>query len=96
MKETTVWGLKENIEREIKIIPEDMLKRVIDNFNVRVAGVLSITRDSREKMDILQMPPPAKSFSGTWPLEKNLPENFINGGNMACQNCAVFCGPPCN
>ena len=71
-----------------------MLERVIDNFNVRVAGVLSITRVSRKKkLDILQTSPPAKTFSGTWPLEKNLPENFINGGNMACQNCAVFLWP---
>ena len=29
------------IRREIRRIPQEMLKRVVDNFNVRVAAVLS-------------------------------------------------------
>ena len=36
----TIERLKENIKREIRRIPRDMLERVIDNFNVRVAAVI--------------------------------------------------------
>ena len=31
----------ENIRREIRWIPQEMLDRVVNNFNVRVAAVLS-------------------------------------------------------
>ena len=36
----TIERLKENIKREIRRIPGEMLERVIDNFNVRVAAVI--------------------------------------------------------
>ena len=36
----TIERLKENIKREIRRIPRDMMERVIDNFNVRVAAVI--------------------------------------------------------
>ena len=35
-----IGRLKENIKRKIKSIPEDMLKRVIDNFSVSVTRVI--------------------------------------------------------
>ena len=35
-----IGRLKENIKRKIKRIPKDMLKRVIDNFNVSVTRVI--------------------------------------------------------
>ena len=31
---------RENIRREIKRIPRDMLERVVNNYNVRVAAVI--------------------------------------------------------
>ena len=37
---TIIDRLKENIRREIRRIPNDMLDRVMNNFNVRVAGVI--------------------------------------------------------
>ena len=36
----TIDALKENIRREIRKIPREMLDRVINNFNVRVAAVI--------------------------------------------------------
>ena len=36
----TIERLKGNIKCEIRIIPADMMVRVIDNFNVRVAAVI--------------------------------------------------------
>jgi hypothetical protein len=36
----TIDRLKENIRREIRRIPNDMLERVVNNFNVRVAHVI--------------------------------------------------------
>ena len=36
----TIERLKENIWREISRITRDMLERVINNFNVRVAAVI--------------------------------------------------------
>ena len=36
----TIERLKENIRREIRRIPRDMLERVMNNFNVRVAAVI--------------------------------------------------------
>ena len=36
----TIDALKENIRREIRRIPREMLDRVINNFNVRVATVI--------------------------------------------------------
>jgi hypothetical protein len=36
----TLAELKENIRREIRNIPRDMIARVIANFNVRVANVI--------------------------------------------------------
>ena len=38
----TTEALKDNIrKREIRQIPQEMMNRVVDNFNVRVAAVLS-------------------------------------------------------
>ena len=36
----TIGSLKQNIRREIRRIPRDMLERVMDNFNVRMAAVI--------------------------------------------------------
>ena len=36
----TIEALKENIRREIRRIPREMLDRVITNFNVRVGAVI--------------------------------------------------------
>ena len=36
----TTEVLKDNIRREIRWIPQEMLSRVVDNFNVRVAAVI--------------------------------------------------------
>ena len=36
----TTEALKENIKREIRWIPEEMLNRVVENFNVCVAVVI--------------------------------------------------------
>ena len=36
----TIERLKENIKREIRRIPNDVLDRAMDNFNVRVANVI--------------------------------------------------------
>ena len=69
-----------------------MLERVIDNFNVRVAGVIQQCQSCikhfinylagirRKKLDVGQMFLAAKTFSGTSNPGKNLQENFINCG----------------
>ena len=36
----TLSDLKDNIRREIRHIPSDMIGRVVDNFNIWVAGVI--------------------------------------------------------
>ena len=36
----TLVDLKDNIRREIRCIPADMIGRVINNFNVRVAAIV--------------------------------------------------------
>ena len=36
----TIERLKKNVKREIRRIPNDVLERVMDNFNVRVANVI--------------------------------------------------------
>jgi len=40
----SIERLKENNRREIRRIPRDMLERVVNNFNVRVAAVIQQLR----------------------------------------------------
>ena len=47
-------------------------------------------REFEKKLDILQMPLPAKTYSGISPLAKKLEKILSSVENRAYQNCTVF------
>ena len=61
----------------------------LNNLSIR------ITRVDEEKLDSSQMPLPAKTFSGTSPLEKLCKKISSTERNMSFQNYMIVCGPSC-
>ena len=74
----TTEVLKDNIRREIRWIPQEMLSRVVDNFNVRVAAVLSYSSAVHgtnivlitEKLLIIEWFPPKEFYKLPVSVEK--------------------------